>query len=280
MFGYLAADTNTLTYEELTRYKACYCGLCHTLKRRYGQFTRLTLTYDMTFLILLLESLYEPEDDTGTSNCIIHPGKQHLWSRSEITDYAADINTALAYLKCLDDWHDDTSPTALAEAGILKAGYLKAKKLRPRQCETMECCIRKLTELEKRGAGADEAAACFGKLMGDMFVLYDDRWSDTLRAVGESLGKFVYVMDACIDLESDVFWDSYNPFGDLYETMDENRFRDILKMLLGDCLRHFDRLPLIQDADILKNILCTGVWAKFNEKYDRRKGTSDVSGSL
>ena len=60
MFGTLIASASSLSEEEMKRYKACYCGLCRSLKQRYGQFSRLTLNYDMTFLILLLQSLYEP----------------------------------------------------------------------------------------------------------------------------------------------------------------------------------------------------------------------------
>ena len=54
MFGYLAADPARLSPEELARYKACYCGLCRCLQERHGTLSRLTLNYDMTFLVLLL----------------------------------------------------------------------------------------------------------------------------------------------------------------------------------------------------------------------------------
>ena len=57
MFGYLVADTATLTEAQLQRYKACYCGVCRSLEKRHGQLSRLTLNYDMTFLVLLLSSL-------------------------------------------------------------------------------------------------------------------------------------------------------------------------------------------------------------------------------
>ena len=43
MFGYLTADTATLTEEQLKRYQACYCGLCRSLEKRHGQLSRLTL---------------------------------------------------------------------------------------------------------------------------------------------------------------------------------------------------------------------------------------------
>ena len=66
MFGYVLALEDQLTPESWQRYRGAYCGLCRTLGTRFGQRTRLTLTYDMTFLVLLLSSLYEPQERCGT----------------------------------------------------------------------------------------------------------------------------------------------------------------------------------------------------------------------
>ena len=57
MFGYVVADQANLKPEELERYRSAYCGLCRAIGRRHGQHARLVLTYDMTFLSLLLDSL-------------------------------------------------------------------------------------------------------------------------------------------------------------------------------------------------------------------------------
>ena len=65
MFGYLVADPALLSEEESARYRACYCGLCRSIRERYGEAAGLSLTYDMTFLVLLLDSLYEPETAAG-----------------------------------------------------------------------------------------------------------------------------------------------------------------------------------------------------------------------
>ena len=62
MFGHVQANLADLSEEEKKRYRAAYCGLCHTLGKRYGFWTRMALTYDLTFLSLLLSSLYEPEE--------------------------------------------------------------------------------------------------------------------------------------------------------------------------------------------------------------------------
>ena len=283
MFGYLVAAAGDLTKEEYARYRACYCGLCRSIKERHGQLARMSLTYDMTFLVLLLGSLYEPEESCGEESCIAHPVKARPWWRSEISSYAADMNVAMAYLKCLDDWEDDNNPGALAEARLLQKAYERIQTEYPRQCAVIRESMDTLHGLEKAGCeDADAAADSFGRLMGEVLVYREDRWSDTLRALGLSLGRFLYVMDACMDLDSDAFRNRYNPFRRYYGLLDnEQRFRDILKMILGEGLVYFDRLPLVQDVGILKNILCAGLWAQFDQKYShKKKGQADGTGSV
>ena len=282
MFGYLVADPAQLTAEEAERYRACYCGLCRSLGSRHGQLARLSLTYDMTFLVLLLGSLYEPQERRGEDTCLPHLRKPRPWLSSEVTDYAADMNVALAYLKCLDDWEDDGKPAALAEAKLFEASYRQVEGKYIRQCAAIRESLDQLHALEeKKIEDPDAAAASFGRLMAEVLVLREDRWADTLRALGDSLGRFLYVMDACMDLDSDAFRGRYNPFRRFYGLPDNGkRFRDLLKMLLGDCLRHFDRLPLVQDVGILQNILCAGLWAQFDKKFGSGKERDNGTGSV
>lgn len=269
MFGYLTADTASLTEDQLRRYQACYCGLCRSLEKRHGQLSRLTLNYDVTFLVLLLSSLYEPAETAGERTCIRHLKTPQPWINNEICDYAADVNLALAYLKCLDDWEDEGSLPALAQARILRPGFETVQKAYPRQCAAMAQALEDLHAIEKENLEApDAAAACFGRLMAELFVYREDRWADTLRHMAHALGCFLYLMDACMDLESDTLHNSYNPFRRYYHRSDnEQRFRDILKMQLGECVFYFDKLPLVQDAGLLKNILCAGLWARFDRKF-------------
>ena len=273
MFGYLAADTAALTAEQLQRYQACYCGLCRSLEKRHGQLSRLTLNYDMTFLVLLLSSLYEPVETAGENTCLRHPKSPRPWINNEICDYAADMNLALAYLKCLDDWADEGSLLALTQARVLRPGYAQVQKAYPRQCGAITQALEELHAIEEENREApDEAAACFGRLMAELFVYREDRWADTLRCMAHALGRFIYLMDACMDLEGDTFHNRYNPFRRYYGLQDNpQRFRDILKMQLGECVFYFDKLPLVQDVGLLKNILCAGLWARFDRKFSKRK---------
>ena len=68
MFGYLVAASELLEEEQQQRYKECYCGLCRSLDRCFGSAARLTLNYDLTFLVLLLSSLYDRRRSTGRAS--------------------------------------------------------------------------------------------------------------------------------------------------------------------------------------------------------------------
>ncbi len=282
MFGYLTGSQEYLTEEQQKRYRACYCGLCRCLKERHGSLARMVLNYDMTFLVLLLNSLYEPEEKSGADTCPVHPIEPRQWWQSEATEYAADMNVALAYHKCLDDWEDDGNLAALSQAKMMSKAYEKISALYPRQCKAMESSIKALSEIEKASLEAPDAAAdTFGNLMAEALVYKEDRWSDCLRGMGRALGRFIYIMDACLDLPADTVRNRYNPFRRYYGLSDnEQRFRDILKMTLGECLMYFDRLPLVLDLGIMQNILCSGLWVQFNRKYSEKKGPSDDSGSV
>ena len=62
MFGTIICNRKELTEEENARYQSTYCGMCRAIKTRYGQVERLTVNYDMTFLAILLNGLYEENE--------------------------------------------------------------------------------------------------------------------------------------------------------------------------------------------------------------------------
>ena len=266
MFGYIEANIAELSQEQLRRYRGCYCGLCRSLKERHGQLSRVVLSFDMTFLVMLLSSMYEPEESSGEKSCGVHPLKKRFYWTGRFTDYAADMNVALAYHNCLDDWHDDRNPMRYAQAKILEGQYRSIAKEWPRQCEAIERCINTLSEMEKRGeADVDAGANCFGELMGELFVCVEESvWEQRIRLFGQALGRFIYMMDACVDLEKDKKHGSYNPLiNSKKENLTEEDKRLILKMLLGECTMLFEMLPLLQDVDIMRNILYSGVWQQY-----------------
>lgn len=111
MFGYIMINPKQLSESDKERYQAMYCGLCRVLDERHGKWGRTTLTYDLTFVSMLLSSLYVPQEEQAMQRCLIHPVRQLPYITTEITEYAADMNLVLAYYKALDDWNDDHSLT-------------------------------------------------------------------------------------------------------------------------------------------------------------------------
>lgn len=277
MFGYINVYKPELKIREFSKYRAYYCGLCKTLKEKYGRFGQMTLSYDMTFLIILLTSLYESETVKGEDRCIAHPVQKHETLRNEITEYVADMNIALTYYKLLDDWEDEKSLLGLAGAKALKREYQKVCKKYPRQCNAIEKSLKSLLESEKREeTGIDLVSRSFGELMAELFVYKEDMWQEGLRKMGFFLGKFIYILDAYDDVEKDIKHGSYNPLKKAYEkeSFPEDS-KNILTMMMAECTREFEFLPCIEDVEILRNILYIGVWVKFDTITMERQKKKD-----
>lgn len=265
MFGYIVANREELSAQDLQTYQAYYCGLCRMLKKNYGHAGRITLTYDMTFLILLFTSLYEPDDTEGAGRCIVHPAKPREYMQNKFTQYAADMNVVLAYYNCMDDWQDDKNILSLSEAMLLKKNIVLLEKEYPRQCGAIAKGLKDLSEIEKAEISSPDAGAnCFADLMGELFVFAEDNWSASMRRLGAALGRFIYMMDAYEDARADAKKKRYNPLR--FMVADENfeeKCKSILTMFIGECARDFEKLPLVRDVEILRNILYSGVWTKF-----------------
>lgn len=273
MFGYVIAQKSELKMREYYKYKAYYCGLCKVLRDKYGFMGQVTLTYDMTFLVILLTSLYECETNREESRCIVHPVKKQKKLYNEITEYAADMNLILIYYKLLDDWHDEKSKTSLAGLRLLKKTFNKLKIKYPKKCEVIHQCLDLLQECEKRGEeNIDVSARYFGQLMEELFVYREDVWEPTLRRLGFYLGKFIYILDAYDDIEKDLKEENYNALHSIYGQDDfEKKCEEMLNFVLAECASEFEKLPCIEDSEILRNILYAGVWDKFDKKRKERE---------
>ena len=267
MFGYVVAGLDSLPEARRQRFRAFYCGLCHVLRRRHGLTGSATLSYDMTFLALLLNALFEPSDErTGWETCLTHPLKPHEYVESPVMDYAADMNLALAYHKLRDNWLDDRSLPSAAEARMLRAAYKKVSAAFPGKCEAIECWLDEIHRLEKADSQqVDLPVNATGRMLGELFVYPRDAlWAEQLRAVGDGLGRFIYFMDAYEDLEEDMRKSRYNPLRALHELPDyEEICRDALMMMAADAAQAFEALPILLDADIARNILYSGIWSKY-----------------
>ena len=190
MFGYIIVNKAEMKFKEFDAYHSFYCGICRDLKRKYGALGQLSLSYDMTFLAILLTGLYEPETREGSCKCVAHPFESHPTRNNIFTEYAADMNALFAYYKCSD------------------------------------------------------------------------------------------LCDAYEDVEKDIKKGSFNPLKRRFESPDfEEECKTILTMMMSECCREFERLPILENVEILRNILYSGVWCRYeavHEKIMREQETFGV----
>ena len=267
MFGYVTANELELKVKEFRKYKAYYCGLCQILKNKYGFIGQLTLTYDMTFAILLLTSLYESDTKTDEFRCMVHPVKKVKILQNEITEYAAAMNLILAYHNLADDWKDDRSYAKKALVKILDKDYARIVAKYPRQAKALEHYMEQMESLERqKESNLDLVSGLSGEMLGEIFCWKEDVWTEELKTLGFYMGKFIYLMDAYEDFEKDKKKNAYNPLK--YMKIDGNHdFETICRLLLtsmvAECAKSFERLPILLHADILRNVLYSGVWTKY-----------------
>ena len=267
MFGYVTICEPELKVKDFKKYKAYYCGLCRALKEEFGFMGQMTLTYDMTFAVILLSSLYESIAGMEMHRCKTHPVKKQMMLRNEITSYAAAMNVLLAYYHLDDDWRDEKKVSSLLAKSAVHGKVRKIMEQYPRQSEAIRISLAKLSACEREDSmDIDRTAGCFGRLMEELFLYRQDIWEKNLRRMGFFLGKFIYLMDAYEDLPEDLKKNRYNPLRRIYREPDyEERIKQILCMMIAESTAEFERLPCLVDVDILRNILYDGVWSRYNK---------------
>ncbi|MEQ2371716.1 DUF5685 family protein [Blautia sp. CLA-JM-H16] len=274
MFGYVTVNKPEIKFKDFDMYRSFYCGLCRELRERYGISGQISLTYDMTFVVLLLSGLYEPPTRKGKSRCAVHPLKPQPVRKNAVTEYCADMNVILSYYKCMDDWKDERKYLRYAYATLLKNSGKKHMSAYQEKMRRIREALEELSRLEKQGeTDVDLVAGCSGRIMEEVFAFHEDVWEASLRRMGFYLGKFIYILDAYDDVEKDAENGNYNPFLEKYKMEGfEAEVRGMLIMMLSEACREFEKLPIIRYGDILRNILYSGVWCRFTAIGEKRRG--------
>ncbi|MEG0805833.1 MAG: DUF5685 family protein [Lachnospiraceae bacterium] len=276
MFGYINVNQKELSEKNRESYQSYYCGLCRELKRFSGMKGQMLLNYDMTFLIILLTGLYEPVLSQDEFTCPLHPFHKKNATSDEATEYAAKMNILLSYHNFEDDWQDDRSIGKKALVKLFTKEYKQIRLQYPRQSKAIETYMTKLSIAESGNeTNIDAVAGLTGEMLAEVFAWKEDEWAGELRCMGFYMGKFIYLMDAYEDRSKDYKKGLYNPFYGTYkEHKNEKEFdvyvRLILMSMMSECAKAFERLPILMNADILRNILYSGVWTKFEYSQARK----------
>lgn len=217
MFGYVTVSKEQLTEEEYDTFCSYYCGVCKATGRYASQLSRLGLSYDITFLAAVLSSLADDELHICSEHCIIHPVKKRgCVKESEAVSYAARMGVILQYLKLKDDFNDDRSLKALMGMLLMRRGCKRAAAAFENISDAVNEQLKKLSALEKRGCSSiDEAADAFAKILERLFTpdfIKDNNQKRILAWLGYNLGRWIYILDAYNDMDSDFKSGAYNPF--------------------------------------------------------------------
>lgn len=266
MFGYIRINKMDLTFREYDYYKGYYCGLCKYLKENHGEISRLSLNYDITFLIVILTALYKIESKVTEERCIANPLKKKMRIVNEITEYAASMNILLSYYKLEDNLYDENRIKDKLAYAIYKGKLKSAYEKYPQKAEYIKQQLINLRQLEnEKSKSIDRVSNTFGNLMGEIFVFKKDKYEQTLRNIGFNLGKYIYILDAYEDLEDDYKNKRYNPFIDYIDKKEElkNKVDRLISMSLGIVAKNIEELNIEFNKAIIDNIIYSGVYLRY-----------------
>ncbi|MDR1254079.1 MAG: DUF5685 family protein [Oscillospiraceae bacterium] len=251
MFGYIKPYEPELKVKELKIYKSVYCGLCKSLGKFFGRFSRLTLSYDCTFLTLLSLALKNTHIDLKSGRCVVNVFKKCIFcpSSGEEFKFAGAVSVIMTYYKILDDIRDSSLlnlsrnrvkikkltkilPNMLVLSfnfvglifkkiclfvflQISKFSHRKSARLYPNVLHIIKNQMKNQEIIEKKDkVNIDESAESTGKMLEGIFGLLSENKAEKriLERFGYFIGKWVYLLDAVDDLKKDLNSGSFNPF--------------------------------------------------------------------
>jgi len=275
-----------LKVRELERFKACYCGLCHALGRKYGAASRLMLNYELVFLAMLLWGEDEPVA-LERRRCVSSPFlKRRCCARNPALDASAGYHVILSWWKLRDTIADEPFIKAMPYrllSVLLSRAYRKAAREHSGFDAKVRAEIAALAEYEAQaGESLDCAADKFAQIL--KAAAPEGLPEGTRRPLEEllyHLGRWIYIIDACDDYRADVRAGRYNPVAAICPPQDgalpkesESRMKTTLTHSNNLLRAAFELLPENAWSHIVSNIVylsmpdtCDRV---FEGSWDRR----------
>lgn len=281
MFGYVRIYKPELKMAEFDQYQGVYCSLCKELGKRYGVWSRMTLSYDFTFLAVFRMALTDGCTGFHKGRCTFNPLKKRLCLRENAhVAFAADAATMLVYYKLRDNVADKGFWRGLPARLLLPFASSARKKAAARYPElhdTIAACMREQAELEAAGCSSiDAAAEPSAKMLAALACMdaADEQQRMVLDRFGYCLGRWIYLTDAVDDLPADLETGGYNPYilsrglkrGDTERVRETQQYALLtLNACLAECIAAYNLLTIHRFDGILRNILEWGMPAAQRE---------------
>ena len=283
MFGYVRPLRDELKCKDLDLYRATYCGLCRTMRQRYGLLAPMFLNFDFTFLALLL-ALEETRFQPCRGRCHAKPfRKVPMCQQSASLDLAADESIVLTYWKLRDSAKDDGLvggfPARLL-SWLLRPSYRKAVERCPDFDRVVVSSLEELAQLEREECPSiDRTADTFARLLQAAAPVTGDPGKDRpVSLLLYHLGRWIYLVDARDDLEEDRQSGAYNPlllrFGPVCDdeilgtTMEHslNMARSAVSVLEMGCRREVIENILYLGLPTVQQAVFQGYWKQIKKQ--------------
>ncbi|MBR6728787.1 MAG: hypothetical protein IKL80_01385 [Clostridia bacterium] len=279
MFGYIRIDKDELKVRDYNLFKAYYCGVCQTLKKMYGFPARYFLSYDATFLALLMGAVQKEAPIACPGRCLANPMiKRPTLQQDAVLSYSAAVNVLLVWFKLKDDLADNHSMKAILLLPFLYGKQKKAQKKYPALYQKISEGLQNLSKLEKEHCkNAEAPAAAFGKLTADIFdaeSLLSAENRRILSHMGFLLGRFIYLLDAWEDRDADAKKGSYNPFL-LEESVNEDDVKLSLTYTLSELASSMELLETVRNREIIENIMYLGLKNVLEQVFSGRNNKKE-----
>lgn len=291
MFGYVKPKKSELLVREFEAYNGIYCSLCRQLGKSYGPFAKLSLNYDCTFFALVLLALAPKEcPEFSAGRCTVNPLKKCAFcSGGAELDFAASLTVILTYYKLRDDLRDPGLPKRIA-AGLLYPAaawiHRKAAKRQPKMEAIVSACMERQRFVEQTlNPGTDQCAEPTALMLEQLLPLAAGREASepdgrVLRQVGYYLGRWIYLIDAADDLESDLRSGAFNPFAALRKESDRPipEIRVYANQVLNGTISRLCAAAELLDFNalgpIVRNVLFLGLPQIQKELLDKKENTN------
>ncbi len=277
MFGYVRPQKAELLVREFEQYRGVYCALCRQLGKSYGALARMTLSYDCTFLAMLMMGLSSHPAEFEAGRCVVNPLKKCTYCTGERPEliYAAALSVAMTFRKLQDDLSDERLSGKIRACLLLPLTF-RAHRHAARDFPEIERLAAALAEGQREAENSAESSidACADPTAGMLAgvcreMAESEPQARVLEQFGYFLGRWIYLIDAADDLEKDLKEGAFNPLVHKFSlTANSNKeeiqaarnwCNEALNFSLARAIEAFQLLDFTQFDSILGNVVRQGM---------------------
>ncbi len=290
MFGYVKVNKPEMKVREYETYRGLYCSLCRTLGKEYGITARFMLSYDVTFLVIVLLATRQHLPSFKKGRCPFNPLKRcnYCQNGEEEFSFAAAVTVLLFYYKIKDNIQDSGFFKKILFYLIYPYAYFKRKKALKKYKELDgqigEAMIKQAQVEKSETDSFDISAHNSADMLGKIFS-WDNEDNEKLYKFGYFIGRWVYLVDAADDIENDIKSGSFNVFINKFSLSkdrvvsgkEKEEIRGSLNMSLSSAAAAYKELDISILFPIIENIIFDSM---YNIMNDVLKGKNSDEGSL